>query len=409
LGEAPISDASRATVKPTIVILETLDHLRPTCVRVARALARPQSANLLVCHWHGLDFSGDKVTLRGAVHKVTDGGMVDTCTITGSLPVDALFFYGPDSGELTERDTAALERLAAAGVDVSEVPIYIIVDRMMLEASRRGVVTNALGSSRSWGPKHTQELKLRRYESATGQAIVRPKTYIARPHEVCAVLSRFSERGETCLVKPVFGEGGRGFHIVRPDESIPQSDCTVVVQQLIADPLLVEGHKADIRFYLLIDVDDQGSSGRLGPVFIRRAAVPYIAQSLPAEITNTSYRLCHGLPPDMRPLSLTPGISGDLKSEILSQLDSLARVLVKAYFWNAAHELVDSVGRFVPNRLILFGIDVLVAAPSTAPRLYFLESNPFPGLFRGLPDCDEAVDQMLSREYLPALMRSRST
>jgi hypothetical protein len=112
----------------------------------------------------------------------------------------------------------------------------------------------------------------------------------------------------------------------------------------------------------------------------------------------------------MRPLALTPGISRDLHNKIVSQLDSLARVLVKAYFWNAVHELADDARHIAPNRLILFGIDVLVAAPSTAPKLYFLESNPFPGLFRGLPDCDEAVDEMLSREYLPGLlMRSRNT
>ncbi|HEX3470101.1 MAG TPA: hypothetical protein VHT28_02850, partial [Silvibacterium sp.] len=258
-------------------------------------------------------------------------------TITAALPVDALFFHGPDSGELTERDTPALDRLAAAGIDVGGQPIYIVVDRMMLEASRRGIVTNALGSSRSWGPKHHQELKLRRYENATGQAIVRPKTYIARPHEVRAVLSIFAERGECCLIKPAYGEGGLGFHIVNPGEPFPRFDYTVVVQPLIPDPLLVEGHKADIRFYLLINVDDRRASGRLSPVFIRRAAAPYVAQNLPAEITNTSYRLRQGLPPDMRPLDLTPGICRNQRTQILSQLDSLAQALVDAYFWNAAH------------------------------------------------------------------------
>jgi hypothetical protein len=283
-----------------------------------------------------------------------------------------------------------------------------VVDRVMLEASRRGVITNALGSSRSWGPKHRQELKLRRYESATGQVIVRPKTYIARPHELHAVLRVFARRGECCLVKPVSGEGGRGFHIVRPGESF-RSDSTVIVQRLIPDPLLVEGHKADLRFYLLIDVGDERASGRLCPIFVRRAAVPYVAQSLPAEITNTSYRSRLGLPPDIQPLDLAPGISHNLHTQIISQLDSLARTLVNAYFWNATHESVNGYTGSVPNRVILFGIDVLVASPTSDPRLYFLESNPFPALFRGLPDCDEAVDEMLSREYLPLLLRSGSS
>lgn len=394
------------TLKPTIVVIETLDHLRPTSVRVARALAHPQSANVLLCHWHRLGFTRQSLALQGPVHQVKSGGKIEGRTITAALPVHALFFYGPYSGELTIRDATALDRLAAAGIDVGGVPIYKVIDRMMLEASRRGLATNALGSSLTWGPKHHQELKLRRFECAKGQVIVRPKTYIARPHEVRTVLAIFARRGETCLVKPAIGEGGRGFHIVRPGESFPQSDSTVVVQRLIPDPLLVEGHKADIRFYLLINVSDERASGRLSPVFLRRAAAPYIAQSRPAEITNTAYRLRHGLPPDMRPLDLTPGISQNLHSQIISQLDSLARALVNAYFWNAAHEPVGGGRGSVPNRAILFGVDVLVASPTNNPRLYFLELNPFPALFRGLPDCDEAVDQMLSREFLPVLMKS---
>jgi hypothetical protein len=332
---------------------------------------------------------------------VTSSGKLERSTISGDLPVNALFFYGPDSGVLKSKDNAALERLAASGIDVSGAPLYIVVDRMMLNASCSGLVTNALGSSRSWGPKHIQELKLRRYESATGQLIVRPRTLIARPFELRAVLSRFSSRGKACLIKPAFGEGGRGFQIVRPGDAVPQCENTVVVQQLIADPLLIEGHKADIRFYLLIDVNDERSSGRVGPVFLRRAAIPYIPQSLPAEITNTAYRLSRGLPPDMRILAEAPCVSPDLRNKIASELDSLARLLVDAWFRDA-----EANGNLVPNRVILFGIDALVASPLRSPRLYFLEWNPFPGLYRDLRNCDAAVDEMISRDYLPFLARS---
>ena len=401
-----MSNSSIRSVPPTIAVIETLDSLRPTSIRVARALACNQSANVVLAHWHRLDFLRDRVTLEGPVHLVKTGGSIAEDTVMPALPVDALFFFGPDSGELTEKDTATLNKLSMAGIDVDRVPIYIVVDRMMLEASRRGIVTNALGSSRSWGPKHTQELRLRKYEDATNQTVTRPTTYIAPPNEVRPFLGIFAERGETCLIKPSFGEGGRDFQIIRPGESFLQSKRTVVVQRLIPDPLLVEGHKADIRFYLLIDAGNRRASGRLSPIFIRRAAVPYVPFSLPAEITNTSYRSRLGFPPDIRPLNLTPGISGSLYAEIITQLDSLACRLVDAYFWNAGQELGDRYGNDVPNRAILFGIDVLVASPLNEPKLYFLESNPFPALFRGVPDCDEAVDEMLSREYLPHLIRS---
>lgn len=389
------------TATPTIAIIETLDHLRSTNVRVAYALARPRSTNVLLCHWHGLELSNFGVTMKGRVHRV-ENGSITPHIITDAVPVDILFFDGAESGELTESDMPVLERLAAAGVDVLEIPRYRAIDRMMLEASRRGVVTNALGSSRSWGPKHHQELKLRRYESATGQIISRPKTYVARPHEVRAVLHIFAEHGEVCLVKPAFGAGGRGIHIVRPGESVPQFEDTVVVQPLIPDPLLVEGHKADIRFCLLIDVGDVRASRRLSPVFLRRAAMPYVPNDLTAEITNNAYRLRHGFPPDVRPLSNVTGISHDLQTEIINQLDSLAQLLIGAYFWNAGQDSTEQVA----NRVLLFGIDVLVASLATTPRLYFLETNPYPAYFPNLPDCDHEVEEMLSREYLPVMLQA---
>ncbi|MBV8107688.1 MAG: hypothetical protein JO223_24325 [Hyphomicrobiales bacterium] len=389
---------------PSIVVIETQDHLRETSIRIAQALARPQTANVFLVDWDRFHFSNDMVSFQGPVHCVKGCGIVEDRTILAPLPVRGMFFYRKNCGELIGGKAAALESLSAAGITTDGAPIHKIVDGMMLEASRRGVITNALGSSDTWGPKHCQELQLRRYESATGQTIPRPETHIARPDQMRRVLSIFARRGQACLVKPAFGSLGRGFHIVRPGSSF-QSNDIMVVQRLIPNPLLVDGHKADIRFYLLIDVDNDRVSGRLSPIFIRRAAFPYVAQSLPAEITNTSYRLRLGLAPDIRPIQPMPGISEHSYSLIISQLDSLARALVNAHFWNAEHKSVETDGCIIPNRTLLLGIDALVAIRSSGPRVYFLESNPFPLLYRGTPDCDEAIDQMLSREYLPLLTR----
>jgi hypothetical protein len=394
-----------SAVKPTVAVIETLDYPRATCVRIAQAFARTALAHVLVCHWHSLEFTAGGVTVRGPVERVTTGGARLPAVIEPALEVQALFFYGPNSGVLTHRDTAALDRLAAAGIEVHGAPLYIVVDRVMLEASRRGVVTNALGRAREWGPKHQQELKLRRYERATGQVVSRPETYIARPHELPEALAIFGQRGESCLVKPSFGEGGQGIRVVRPGEPFTPSDnSTLVVQPLIPEPLLVEGYKADIRCYLLIDPGDERASRRVGPIFLRRAAMPYVPMSLASEITNTSYRFRHGFPADMRPLHATSGISADLRAQIIAQLESVASALVNAYFWNSIHDSTNGTsGSEGPNRAILFGVDVLVAGPWSKPRLLFLETNPFPGFYRNLPDCDQAVDQMLSWEYLPVL------
>jgi hypothetical protein len=401
----PVDDPSSPAATPTIAVIETLREARPPSIRIARALARPQSDHVLLCHWHGLDFSEGTVLLRGEFYSVTKDGKFEACRPNENRRVTALFFDGPEAGSLETHDASALQKLCAAGIDAHAVPLHIVVDRLMLEASRRGVITNALGTSRAWGPKHNQELKLRRYEKRTGQTVTRPKTYIARPHELQQVLSLFAARSEISLIKPVFGEGGSGFHIVRPGESFPRFEGTVVVQRLIPNPLLLQGHKADLRFYLLIDVHNRQLSKRLRPIFFRRAAVPYVAGSEAAEITNTAYRIRQGLLPDVRPLAPSPDICRNTCEEITSQVDSLANRLLDGYFWDLAD--AHDLQALIPNRRILFGIDALVAVPRGAtPFLYFLETNPFPAFFRGVAACDGAVEEMFSTEYLPALTRS---
>ena len=145
LKEVPTGEKRSLAVTPTIVVIDTFEHLRPTSVRVAHALARPQSAYVFLGHWHRLDFSRDGVRLRGVVRNGVKRAAIEVRTISAAQQVHALFFYGPDSGELTMRDNAALAGLAAAGIDIDGVPIHLVVDRMMVEASRRGIVTNALG------------------------------------------------------------------------------------------------------------------------------------------------------------------------------------------------------------------------------------------------------------------------
>lgn len=341
------------------------------------------------------------MTPRGALVEMTE---------TKALAIDVMFFYGPRCGVLGAKDGPALQRLSCAGIDVEGIPLHFVVDRMMLAASSRGVATNALGWARNWGAKDQHEFKLRRYELATGRIVNRPKTHVARPHELRAVLAAFAKRGEVCLVKPVFGEGGRDFRVVYPGGIFTdQLGSPVVVQRLMPDPFLVAGHKADIRCYLLIDIGG-GTSKRLSPIFVRRAAMPYVPASLPAEITNTAYRSMQGLPPDIHPLGLIHDMSANLRAEIIGELNSLMDAFIGAYVWDAARNTTNEITWREPsNRIFLFGIDVFVSNPRNRPRLFFLETNPFPALFRDAAECDHAVEMMLSQEYLPALQAATAT
>ncbi len=189
------------------------------------------------------------------MYRVAPRGALIPTTIDKALAIDAMFFHGPHCGVLGAKDKPALQRLLRSGIDVEGIPLHFVIDRMMLAASSRGVATNALGLARSWGAKDQQEFKLRRYEQATGRIVNRPETRVARPHDLPAILAAFAKRDEVCLVKPVLGEGGRDFRVVCPGGILTEPlGSPAVVQRLMPDPLLVAGHKADIRCYLLIDV-----------------------------------------------------------------------------------------------------------------------------------------------------------
>lgn len=391
--------------KPTVMILETLDYLRPTTIRVARSFSRAGLAHVLVCHWRSLEFAPGRVTVRGRMYRPKSDGVMEETNLVHSIPVDVLYFFAPKAGWIADRDVVSLERFRKSGVPITERSIHLIVEQVMLEASRRGVVSNTFGTDRSWGPKHSQELRIRRYERVTGASIARPETYIATSAELARVLADFARRQVTAIVKPAFGEGGRGIQIIRPGEEFawPTENRVAIVQSLIPAPLLIDGHKVDLRCHLLIDERDEQASRMVRPILVRKAAVPYSPGIPASEITNTAYRLNHGLRPDIVPLDNVSGCSERVRVAIANGLDALCNQIVKAYFFDVAN-IIDPAAS-PSNRVVLLGLDVLVALSKGRPRLYFLEANPYPALFVDLPLTDSAMEQMLTKEYLPALLR----
>jgi Tubulin-tyrosine ligase family len=392
----------------TVVVVEALDRARYTSVRVATAFASANLGDVLLCHWHDLSFLQDVVVASGGVkYDVKGDGIVEEVAFRDDVEPSALFFYAPNSGFITKKDLAFLERLTAAGIDVDQTSAYAVVDKILLEASRRGLVTNAIGPDRRWGPKHQQESKLRRYEAATGRYVPRPSTYVGTPSQLPRLISQLARRTDMCIIKPAFGDRGRGIEIVSPDDWTAWTiteDC-VILQELLSDPLLIDGHKADLRCYLLIDVDNVISSGRHGPIFVRRAPAAYRRGMVAAEVTNTDYRVRRGMPPDILPLDQVLSIDDRLRDAIVSQLEVLLCELTQVYFWDARCSRKGMTPQRVPNRVVLFGVDVLVTVSGSGqPALYFLEVNPLPAFYRGSIPCDIAIDEMLAGQYLPALL-----
>jgi hypothetical protein len=406
-SSAGFGAARPSRVRPKVVIVESVDGIRATSLRVGKAFARAGLADILVCHWHTLKFTPNSVQVCGPAYILARDGAMMSVPPQDPITADSLFFFSPHCGLTKDSDLATLRLLAETGVIIEKAPLHRIVDQAMLEASRRGAVTNALGPDRDWSPKDHQELRLRGYEKAAGKAIPRPRGFLADPSRLAYVFDFFASRGLACIVKPVLGDGGRGIKIVRPGESPSWAEDIgkVIVQELMPDPLLVDGHKADLRCYLLIDADNRQASGRIGPILVRRAAAAYRPGIDAAEITNTAVRQRQGLPADVSLLDQVGSVDDKLRDAIVAQSDLIARELVEAYFWNVPRS--TSARRPAENRVLLFGLDVLVTMPAGRPLLSFLEINPFPALFRGSAPCDSAVDVMLALAYLPALLRLR--
>lgn len=413
-GGSPVRAAASVAARHLIlVIVQTGPDPVPADLWAARAMSERFGLEVLLCPWYNLELVARAVLISGTVLRVS-GNLVQPIVIARqqAREVDMLFFTGASGGEPAGRlpaEQQPFRRLVSMGVIGEDVSRFFLVDQLLAEASRRGVVTNAVGRPRAWGPKHELELRLRAYRRATGRRFPHPETFIAARAQLPTVLKSFARRGVDCIVKPAFGAWGAGSRAVRPDSAwhLGSNAQQFVVQQLVPRPMLLGGHKVDLRCHVAIDVDNRQRSRPIPPVLIRRAGVAYRRGKNDAEINNLTYQRLHRLRSTIMPIEEMPGISVPIREAILRQLDHLSEQLIDAYFlW------MESVrGRhpewIIPSRVLLWGLDVGISRTNRSVRLLVLENNARPQLRRSVASCDRAMAAMLRSSYLPMAIRSR--
>ncbi|HVS07145.1 MAG TPA: hypothetical protein VHK65_13415 [Candidatus Dormibacteraeota bacterium] len=404
--------ASRSR-KLLVAVVETELRPRASSVRIATAIARHPAADVVICPWHQVHLESDAVRLGGDLISVSaQGAALGRAPGDSARPADALFFYGTStSGRLVPMAPAAraaLERLTRIGYSNGDMDHRGVVQRILHAASERGVVTNGVGLQGWWAIKDHLELMLRAYTRATGRRVARPETIIAAPPQLPTILKHFARRGVDCIVKPADGTQGEGLTVVRPDSPAvaTEPNVYVVVQELMPAPFLVRGHKIDLRCYVLIDVDSEMNSKRLPLVLVRRAGVPYRRGRQEAEIANLTYQRHLGLPVEIMPLHLMEEIPGRIKLDILDRLDELLAELVRAHFWWVRAMGAQYANPNPHNRVMVWGVDVLVGYSARGVRLLLLENNVYPQLFRDSEICDSAVQDMFCHDYVPAVIRA---
>jgi len=84
-----------------------------------------------------------------------------------------------------------------------------------------------------------------------------PETFVL-PDQYGDFVQRFkkyrkeNDKNNLWIVKPSNLSRGRGIYIVDDVSEVNIEDDTAVVQRYIADPLLINGHKFDLRIYVCV-------------------------------------------------------------------------------------------------------------------------------------------------------------
>jgi hypothetical protein len=188
---------------------------------------------------------------------------------------------------------------------------------------------------------------------------------------------------------------------LNPRDEVPSDlDGDWIIQALVPDPLLRDGFKTDLRFYLLIHSNNIGRSRRAGPIFIRSAPFPYEHGRIESEITNTAYSRRLGKPPQIAPLDAVNEFSPTIRELLRLKVDGLASAIISARFSHA-----QQARRNIAHRILLWGVDAIASECGDDDiRLQLLEINVHPQLFRGSDVCDALVSEMLGTEFLPEFL-----
>ena len=168
-----------------------------------------------------------------------------------------------------------------------------------------------------------------------------------------------------------------------------------VVQRLLPDPLLLDGHKFDLRLHVVVVPESRERSHALDATLVRIAARRFQPGLVEAELTPNVVRLRLGLPPGIFDLGRAP-VPPALAATIGRRAVALGERFLDAYFdWLENDERSDPPPAR-PNRAFLLGLDALVRGTEADPRLLLLEANPHPFVWRHFEPCDSGVERALS-------------
>lgn len=165
-----------------------------------------------------------------------------------------------------------------------------------------------------------------------------------------------------------------------------------VIQLYIANPLLLEGNKFDIRYYVLIVRCKPVVVLRYTDYYIRRSLNPYSLESenLLTHLTNAHQQKSH---PDFE----------SMKEESIWSKQRLEQSLGSAVVADIERSIVTTLGKLIPcvvpkmdqrlGSFELLGVDFML---DSSLRLYMLEANTNPALYTDTAELQRIIPRLLT-------------
>jgi hypothetical protein len=359
---------------------------------IAERIATRRLADSRMIHWSDLEW-GDQ-----GLQVAQSGSAVDAGKRPGEIAdrrrrFDVVLFFptSNSSADWSPRETSALDRLdVPAQVRTSR---YAVVRHLLVRAACCGQITNATAADGIFGIKSDLARVLAEIEAASGCCVPHPKTWRVHGPAAKMIGAAAAPPGSRFVFKPENSARGLGIKMDTDfDAESSDESGTWIMQVLLADPLLVDGYKADIRSYVVIDTSSRTNCSVPDEMLVRLAAYPYQRGVLYAELTNSSVRERLGIPQSTSLLATCGGIPPQARSRIAAQVKAASEQFLDSYFWFAQTQPASG------TRVLVWGLDFFIGGSASEHKVTLLEVNAYPSLFVANEDYGDAMVRVVQSQ-----------
>jgi Tubulin-tyrosine ligase family len=264
--------------------------------------------------------------------------------------------------------------------------------RTLLRAASDGICVNYERVLFEMGSKKLFEERCREAEVNHSLSVLRPRTWLIAPGgEEHGGEQLPADARPPFIIKPDLGAQGYGITFASSVDDVPEVRCDSVVQEVVEDPVTLDGHKIDARSYVVVRTGSRSPFTMLPLIVIRRTIAPYQRGNPDAEISNLSYARRKGSTLQAIPLDEVepPAMRAEIRRSIEATLGDLF-VMMSQF----ATE---------PGMVGLWAVDLALKQDRGGMEALVLEVNTAPEIYRGHVALDAATDAMLADRVAPLL------